>query len=60
MKDIILKVLLENVYYEELYMGGGIEPRVIVFKNSEDIDKEQYLSNISEKIEKEIEQWNQL
>ena len=54
MKETILKVLLENTELEERYTGGGYEPKLIVFKNSEDQDKEQYLRKIAAKITAEM------
>ena len=50
MKEAILKVLLENTDTEGRYIGGGDEPVLIVFKYSEDCDKESFLSQIADEI----------
>lgn len=50
MKEAILKVLLENTNTEGRYVGGGDEPTIIVFKYSEDCDKESFLSKIADEI----------
>jgi hypothetical protein len=52
MKDKILKYLLENTDVEGRYIGGGDEPQIIVFKWSDDTDKEVFLSQIAEDIER--------
>lgn len=56
MKEKILKILLENTDTEGRYIGGGEEPSIIVFKNSEDCDKEKFLSQIAEEIANELNQ----
>lgn len=43
MRDLILNVLLNNTEVEGRYIGGGPEPNIIVFKDSEDQDKEDIL-----------------
>jgi hypothetical protein len=55
MKEAILKVLLENTDTEELYVGGGLGPIIIMFKNSEDCDKESFLSQIADEIVSALE-----
>jgi hypothetical protein len=55
MKEAILKVLLENTDTEELYVGGGLGPMIIMFKNSEDCDKESFLSQIADEIVSALE-----
>ncbi len=55
MKEAILKVLLNNTDTEGRYIGGGDEPQIIFFRNSEDCDKELFLSQIANEIIKEIE-----
>jgi hypothetical protein len=50
MKEQILKILLENTETEGRYIGGGDEPIIIVFKDSEDCNRESYLSNITDQI----------
>jgi hypothetical protein len=58
MKEAILKVLLENTDTEELYIGGGRGPIwtiIILFKNSEDCDKESFLSQIADEIVSALE-----
>ncbi len=50
MKEAILKILLENTKTEGRYIGGGEEPVIIVFKDSEDRNKEEYLSQIADEI----------
>lgn len=52
MKEKILKYLLENTDVEGRYIGGGDEPQIIVFKWSEDTDKEVFLSQVAEDIER--------
>jgi hypothetical protein len=52
MKNKILKYLLENTDVEERYVGGGDGPQVIVFTCSDDVDKEVFLTQISEDIER--------
>ena len=56
MKDKILKYLLENTYVEGRYIGGGDELQIIVFKWSDDKDKEVFLTQIAEDIERIAEQ----
>ena len=55
MKEAILKVLLENTDTEGRYIGGGDEPIIIMFKNSEDCDKESFLSQIGDEIVSALE-----
>jgi RNAse (barnase) inhibitor barstar len=50
MKEAILKVLLENTDTKGRYIGNGDEPIMIMFKNSEDCDKESFLSQIADEI----------
>ena len=50
MKETILRVLLENTGIKYLYTGGGEEPAVIIFPDSENCDKENYLSAIADEI----------
>lgn len=52
MKEKILKYLQENTDVEGRYIGGGDEPQIIVFKWSEDVDKEVFLSQIANDIER--------
>ncbi len=55
MKEVILKILLSNTEMEGRYVGGGDEPSIIVFKFSEDCDKEGFLSQIADEIVSELE-----
>ena len=50
MKDIILNILKQNTDIEYIYTGGGHEPAVIKFVDSEDCDVEKFLSQISDQI----------
>ena len=50
MKETILRILLENTDIEGRYVGGGEEPAVIIFPDSENCDKENYLSAIADEI----------
>ena len=43
MKEIILNILKQNTETERLYTGGGHEPAVIKFIDSEDCDVDKYL-----------------
>jgi hypothetical protein len=54
MKEKILKYLLENTDVEGRYVGGGDEPQIIVFKWSEDIDKEVFLSQVADDLERAL------
>jgi len=47
-RNIILKILLDYTRIESIYVGGGPEPEIIVFKGSEDKNKKLYLSKIAE------------
>lgn len=60
MKDKILQILLENTHTESRYVGGGDEPSIIVFKDSEDYDKETYLNRIAHEIAKALEKDNMI
>jgi hypothetical protein len=46
----ILKVLMDNTDTEGRYIGGGEEPVIIMFKNSEDCNKEIFLTQIANEI----------
>ena len=50
MKAEILKLLIDSTHYENRYIGGGEEPRIIVFDDCDDENKEQYLSYVADKI----------
>ncbi len=50
MKKEILKVLSDNTETELRYVGGGNEPEIIVFTDSEDYNKEDFLSKIADEI----------
>ncbi len=54
MKKAILKILNANTHTEGRYIGGGDEPQIIVFTNSDDCEKEKFLSQIADDIIKEI------
>ncbi len=56
MKEIILNILKQNTETERLYTGGGHEPAVIKFIDSEDCDVDKYLSQISEQITEALRQ----
>lgn len=51
MKEIILKFLLENTEVEGRYIGGGDEPQIVVFPESEDWQREDFLNTIAERLE---------
>lgn len=50
MKEKILAYLMENTIIENRYIGGGDEPSIIVFKDSDWSDKETYLSEIADEL----------
>jgi hypothetical protein len=50
-KDIILKFLLENTEVEGRYIGGGDEPQIITFPESEDCDVNGFLTVMAERLE---------
>ena len=56
MKEIILNILKQNTETEHIYTGGGHEPAVIKFVDSEDCDVDKYLSQISEQITEALRQ----
>lgn len=56
MKEIILNILKQNTETEHIYTGGGHEPAVIKFIDSEDCDVDKYLSQISEQITEALRQ----
>ena len=58
MKEAILKVLLENTETESIYNGGGVEPVMIVFKNSDNCNQEAFLSQITDEIIEAIKSKN--
>jgi hypothetical protein len=51
MKEIILQFLLENTEVEGRYIGGGEEPQIITFPESEDWDKNDFCNTLSERLE---------
>ena len=51
MKEIILKFLLENTEVEGRYIGGGDEPQIIVFPESDGWQRESFLNSIAEQLE---------
>ena len=51
MKEIILNFLLENTEVEGRYIGGGDEPQIVVFTESEDWQREDFLKTIAERLE---------
>jgi len=51
MKEIILKFLLENTEVEGRYIGGGDEPQIVVFPESEDWQKEDFCNSMAERLE---------
>lgn len=55
MREKILEILMYHTDYERRYIGGGDEPTIIVFDNSEDCSKERYLKSIAEEIATELE-----
>ena len=42
---------MKNTDVEGRYIGGGDEPQIIIFKWSEDTDKEVFLTQIATEIE---------
>lgn len=46
----ILKLLLEITHVEGRYTGGGDEPDIIVFTDSEDYVREEFLLEVANKI----------
>jgi len=55
MKEIILKILLENTKLDYRYTGGDEIP-ILVFKDSENVTWEELLSSIADDIIKEIKE----
>jgi hypothetical protein len=51
MKEIILQFLLENTDVEGRYVGGGEEPQLIVFPESEDCNVNGFLTIMAERLE---------
>jgi len=49
-KNKILKFLMDYTILEEPYIGGGRSQDMVVFKGSEDKNKNEFLTKISEKI----------
>lgn len=55
-KEKILNYLLENTHVEGRYTGGGDEPQIIVFKWSDDVDKEVFLSQFADDLARAVEE----
>lgn len=51
MKEIILKFLLENTEVEGRYIGGGDEPQIVVFPESEDWQREDFCNSMAQRLE---------
>lgn len=46
----IFETLMKLTHVEGRYIGGGDEPQIIVFTNSEDCDKESFLKSLAAEI----------
>ncbi len=54
LKEKIAKILKDSTDTEGRYTGGGDEPSIIVFTNSEDSDHDSFVNMIAEQIANEI------
>jgi hypothetical protein len=51
-KDLIVRVLSDYCYLEELYVGGGEGPTMLTFK--QEVDKKNTVDNILSKVSDRI------